>query len=81
MNNLFEVKQYDHRLRDGTRLLQPKVRTPTYGLRTLSYLGAKLWNDLPVHMTDIHYTDPCELNSMLLLCMGSDLFSAYQRYM
>ena len=27
-------------------VLQPKRRTITYGLRTISYTGAKLWNDL-----------------------------------
>ena len=69
MNNLFEVKQHDHCLRDGTRLLQPKVRT-TQGLRTISYLGAKLWNDLPVHMKSIHHMDPYKFKSMLLLWQG-----------
>ena len=62
MNNLFEVKQYYHCLRYGTRLFQPKVRTTTYGLRTISYLGAKLWNDIPVHMKNIHHMDPYEFN-------------------
>ena len=81
MNNLFEVKQHDHCLRDGTRLLQPKVRTTTHGLRTISYLGAKLWNDLPVHMKNIHHMDPYEFKSMLLLWEGPDLFSTYQCYM
>ena len=61
------VKQYDHCLRDGSRLLQPKLRTTTNGWRTISYLGAKLWNDLPVHMKNIHYMDPYEFKSMLLL--------------
>ena len=27
-------------------MLQPKKRTTTYGLRSISYTGAKLWNDL-----------------------------------
>ena len=81
MNNLFEVKQHDHCLRDGTRLLQPKVRTTTHGLRTISYLGAKLWNDLPVHMKNIHHMDPYEFKSMLLLWEGPNLFSMYQCYM
>ena len=75
MNDLFEVKQHDHCLRDGTRLLQPKVRTTTHGLRTISYLGAKLWNDLPVHMKNIHHMDPYEFKSVLLLREGPDLFS------
>ena len=81
MNNLFEVKQHDHCLRDDTRLLQPKVRTTTHGLRTISYLGAKLWNDLPVHMKNIHHMDPYEFKSMLLLWQGSDLFFTYQCYL
>ena len=50
LNNFFEVKQYDCCLRADTRLLQPKVRTSTYDLRTILYLDGKLWNDLSMHM-------------------------------
>ena len=28
------------------KVLQPKKKTTTYGLKSISYTGAKLWNDL-----------------------------------
>ena len=54
---MFEVKNLDYALRDWTRLYQPKKRTVTYGLRSISYTGTKLWNDMrPIltNETDIH---------------------------
>ena len=80
MDNCFEVKQLDHYLRDAMRLSQPKVITTRYGLRTTAYLGAKLWNDLPVHMKNIKYMDLHEFKSMIQLWKGPDLHSTYQCY-
>ena len=45
LNDLFEVKSTSYSLRNDFRLIQPKRRTTNSGLRTVSYLGAKLWND------------------------------------
>ena len=44
--DMFEVKTVDYSLRNPVKVLQPKKRTTAYGLRTISYTGAKLWNDL-----------------------------------
>ena len=46
ISDLFEVKSLGYSLRNHVKVLQPKRRRTTYGLRTVSYTGAKLWNDL-----------------------------------
>ena len=33
-------------------MCQLKVRTTTYGLRSITYTGAKMWNDLSPAITD-----------------------------
>ena len=35
-------------LRDDIRAIQPKVRTIRYGLQSLHYEGAKIWNNMPI---------------------------------
>ena len=30
--------------------MQPKRNTTTNGLRTISYIGAKLWNEFPINV-------------------------------
>ena len=46
MHNLFEVKKFDYSFRSRVLLCQPKKQTTTHGLRSIAYVGAKLWNDL-----------------------------------
>ena len=46
INGLFEVKSTRYSLRNPVKVLQPKKKTTTYGLKSISYTGAKLWNDL-----------------------------------
>ena len=50
MQDLFEVKENKYNLRGGILLDQPKVRTERYGIHTIRYQGALLWNSLPPHM-------------------------------
>ena len=59
LNEMFQIKCNSHGLRDVTRLVQPLRRTSTYGLRTISYVGPKLWNDLPI---DFKYIDDMDLH-------------------
>ena len=35
-------------LRDNNKLIQQKMRTTTFGIKSFSYYGAHLWNSLPV---------------------------------
>ena len=46
INELYEVKYLGYSSRNHVKVLQPKRRTTTYGLRAVSYTGAKLWNYL-----------------------------------
>ena len=78
--NLFEVKEIMYYLRDNNRLVQPKVKTCKFGLRTIAYLGAKLWNDLPADMKDVKNMDLPDFKSILLHWAGPDMFSDYQYY-
>ena len=45
LNDMFRVKHVNYSFRNKRIIVQPKRRNTTYGLRSISYLGAKLWND------------------------------------
>ena len=45
LNDIFSVKQINYSMRQAVKLVQPRRKTTTVGLKTISYLGAKLWND------------------------------------
>ena len=57
INDLFEVKSLGYSLRNHVKVVQPKRRTTTYGLRTVSYTGANLWNDLFPLLCDVEEID------------------------
>ena len=42
----FEVKSTRYSLINPGKVLQPKKKTTTYGIKSISYTGAKSWNDL-----------------------------------
>ena len=52
LNSLFEIKHTNYSMRNNYIINQPKRNTTTFGLRSISYMGAKLWNDLPHHRLD-----------------------------
>ena len=45
INDMYSVKQLSYSMRQSVKLVQPQRKTITVGLKTVSYLGAKLWND------------------------------------
>ena len=47
LNDIFTKKCMPYSLCDSSIIEQPKRRTITFGLRSFSYAGAKLWNELP----------------------------------
>ena len=57
LNDMFEVKELDYALRKNVNVIQPKRKTVTFGLRSVSYLGAKLWNDNPVYIGKLSDVD------------------------
>ena len=52
INELFEIKEVGYTFRSCTRLYQPKKLKTTHGLRSVSYVGAKLWNDFCPFLAD-----------------------------
>ena len=45
LDYMYSVKQLNYSMRQSVKLVQPQRKTTTVGLKTVSYLGAKLWND------------------------------------
>ena len=52
LNNVFRLKHVNHNLRDRNLLVQPTFNTFTFGYKSFSYYGAKLWNSLPPAIKD-----------------------------
>ena len=63
LNELFEIKAIPYETRKSVQLVQPLRQTTTYGLRTISYTGANLWNDLPFQIDDISELDVQDLEA------------------
>ena len=71
LNDMFTPKYVPYQLRDSSLLEQSLCRTTTYGLRSISYIGAKLWNDLPNDFKAT--TDFTDFKRMLQTWTGPDL--------
>ena len=52
IQDMFEIKKSSYSVRDSSKLVQSKRNTTTFGLRSFTYLGSKLWNDLPNDFKD-----------------------------
>ena len=48
IQKLFQSKHLTHNLRDCSKFIQTDYNTKTYGFKSFSYYGAKLWNSLPI---------------------------------
>ena len=48
IQKLFQSKHLTHNLRDCSKFIQTDFNTKTYGFKSFSYYGAKLWNSLPI---------------------------------
>ena len=46
MEDIFIAKSSKYNLRNGSQMHLPKVRTTTFGMETISYLGGKVWQKL-----------------------------------
>ena len=57
LNDMFSVKHNKYSMRQAVKLVQPRRKTTTVGLKTVSYLGAKLWNDNAVICNDLWNED------------------------
>ena len=57
LNDKFSVKQNRYSMRQAVNLVQPRRKATTIGLKTVSYLGAKLWNDNAVLCNELWNED------------------------
>ena len=65
VHDLFTSKDVSYDLRDNSKLLQPKCNTSTFGLNSIKYSGAKLWNqDLPIEFKECLPTNYDPLKSL-----------------
>ena len=53
LNTIFDVKVSKYEMRNSVLLVQPRVKTIKYGLRSFTYCGAKIWNGLPCKYKNI----------------------------
>ena len=80
LNKLFEIKESPYDTRKSIQLVQPLRQTTTYGLRTISYTGAKLWNDLPFQIDDITELDVHDFKDILKSWEGVDCEDSSYHY-
>ena len=73
IQNLFSIKDNHYSMRDSLLLVQPKKETTNFGLRTISYLGSRLWNELPCDLKNISDTDISVFKSRLKQWKGANL--------
>ena len=58
VHDLFLSKDFAYNLRDSSKFVQPKSNTTTFGLNSLKYSGATLWNnDLPKGFKELNDID------------------------
>ena len=50
LHSLFQIKKQPYSMRDEYILVQPKKSKTNFGLRSVSYFGSHIWNDLPTHI-------------------------------
>ena len=75
---MFTPKQVPYRMRDSSLLEQSHCRTTTFGLRSISYNGAKLWNDLPTYLKET--TSLSDFKMILQTWTGPDLNDPFRSY-
>ena len=57
VSNMFSVPEQMYNFRRCSQFVQPNVNTTTFGLNTLRYEAAKIWNMIPEHIKaadDVH---------------------------
>ena len=57
LNYMYSVKQSNYSMRQSVKLVQSQRKTTTAGLKTVSYFGAKLWNDNVVLCNELSNED------------------------
>ena len=79
LNDIFSKKRLRYRMRVSFIIEQPKRRTTTFGLRSFSYVGAKVWNELPTYLKETTYLN--DFKSLLDTWNGPDLIDTTFSYL
>ena len=66
---MFSLKESGYDLRDTTIAYQPQFNTITFGYRSFTYYGSKLWNSVPLYLKQIKefYVFKRELHDWLFI--------------
>ena len=75
---MFTPKNVPYEMRDSSLLEQSRWRTTQFGLRSISFIGAKLWNDLPNDVKET--TDFTDFKRILHAWTGPDLDDPFPSY-
>ena len=62
LKEIVQKKDIPYSLRDPDKLVQPRVNSTAYGIKSLRYYGAKLWNSMPIYIKEA-----CSLQEFKLL--------------
>ena len=58
IHDLYIAKDVHYSLRDSSKFVQPKFNTTTFGINSLRYSGATLWNkDIPKNFKEVSSND------------------------
>ena len=79
LDEIFTKKCMPYSLRDSSIIEQPKRKTTTFGLRSFSNAGAKLWNGLPNYVKEM--TDLSDFKRTIYTWNGPDINGAAVRYL
>ena len=77
LHSLYTLKETPYDLRNEMSVIQPKRNTITYGIRSLAYIGAKLWNDMKFDFDNFEEMELCTFKQMLMNWKGPDSNSSY----
>ena len=50
MTELFQIKNTNYNLRKGSKLFSHNIKTVHYGTESVSYLGPRIWDQIPEEM-------------------------------
>ena len=59
MSSLFAFSTTPYCTRGGSKLVQPKVNTISFGINSFAYQGSKIWNNLPRDVKDANCSITC----------------------
>ena len=77
LHSLYTLKETQYDMRNGMSVIQPKRNTETYGIQSLTYLGAKLWNDMKFKFDNFEDMELEAFKQMLISWKGPDSNSTH----